>query len=179
MAGNNNTRCAKPAGGGQRASLGKSTNAADPANLRRSLGQSYVELINALKEIRAQLVPFLRVLREHSKQSGSAKPNDGDGDRDTSDTPSTPWLSPHKRAEAQAAVALAVGTLRHMGRRLQGLKQDDSLRKELDKTRKLIVLLRKEEAGDGHGGERDNTGITSKRKESVGPNERLAKKPRR
>ncbi|EJK55067.1 hypothetical protein THAOC_25238 [Thalassiosira oceanica] len=140
--------------------------------------------VSSLVEIKTALLPFLRVLNEDNKESGVAKkPNDGDdGDRGRN-TPSKPSLSSHKRAEAQAAVALAVGTLKHMGRRLQGLKQDGSLREELDKTRKLIVLLRKGEAGDERGrGGRDNIGIgaeTSKRKESVRQNGRSTKRPRR
>ena len=143
--------------------------------------------VSSLGEIKAALIPFLRVLNEDNEDDESS-------------------LSPHKRAEAQAAVALvsildyaclssltciiefetiqSLGTLKHMGRRLRGLKQDDSLRKNLDKTRKLIVLLRKEEAGGDRGrrGEHSST-ETSKRKEPVGQNDGRSihnnKKPRR
>lgn len=58
----------------------------------------------------------------------------------------TTKLLPHQRAEAEAAVALAMGTLRYMGARLRGSdvarKKGDPLRTELDKIRGLMVSLR-------------------------------------
>lgn len=119
----------------------------------------------ALKEIRTNLVPFLQLLKdddessiallEATKKSQSTKkrgrPTDTREDNDeTSSTrqPSKkPKLSPHKRAEAEAAVAMAVGTLRYMGSRLRGLdhgrKKGDPLRVELDKCKSIMVSLRK------------------------------------
>mmetsp|Transcript_14258 Transcript_14258/g.21745 ORF Transcript_14258/g.21745 Transcript_14258/m.21745 type:complete len:142 (-) Transcript_14258:35-460(-) len=52
-----------------------------------------------------------------------------------------------KKAQAQAVVALSIGTLRYMGARLQGKdegrKKDDPLRQELDQMRKVIVQIEK------------------------------------
>uniref|UniRef100_A0A7S1D8M9 Nuclear nucleic acid-binding protein C1D n=1 Tax=Cyclophora tenuis TaxID=216820 RepID=A0A7S1D8M9_CYCTE len=52
---------------------------------------------------------------------------------------------PAKKAEAQAVVALSVGTLRYMGARLngkdEGRKPDDPLRQELNGMRKILVAL--------------------------------------
>ena len=60
-------------------------------------------------------------------------------------------LEPHKRAEAMAAVALALGTLRYMGARLRGSdagrKKGDPLRAELDGIRAALVSLRELEKG--------------------------------
>ena len=61
-------------------------------------------------------------------------------------------MNVHRCAEAQAAVALAVCTLRYMGGRLRGLdvgrKKDDPLRMELDKIRGALMSLKKLESSD-------------------------------
>jgi hypothetical protein len=74
-------------------------------------------------------------------------------------------LDPHRRAEAEAAVALAVGTMRYMGARLRGSdagrKRGDPLRAELDRMRAALVSLRQLEGGasssrGGGGGDADD-----------------------
>ncbi len=113
--------------------------------------------LHALKEIRSSLLPFLQLLRDDDDVKKTAdekkkKHNSADGGDESSSTsknkkPLKQQLSPHKRAEAEAAVALAIGTLRYMGARLKGLdrgrKKGDPLRKELDQIRGLLVSLRK------------------------------------
>lgn len=124
--------------------------------------------LESLKEIRSALLPFLRQLKDdddnhkqrpnhHSKTASvstskinqtskikRSRPDDDDNDNEQS---TTPQLTPPRRAEAEAAVALAIGTLRYMGARLRGLdrgrKKGDPLRMELDKIRGMLVALRK------------------------------------
>jgi hypothetical protein len=79
---------------------------------------------DAIQEIQVQLQPFLEVAE---KESSTAM----------------------QRAQAQAAIALSLGTLRYMGARLRGVDQgrnkDDPLRQELDQMRKLLVALQKKQ----------------------------------
>jgi len=86
--------------------------------------------VAAVKQIRQALIPFVKYLSK-SKQTKN-------------DRFSVP--DPYKIAEAEAACALAIGTLRYMGARLggqnNGHKKDENLRQELDKMRKTIVMLR-------------------------------------
>jgi len=116
----------------------------------------------ALKEIRSSLLPYLQLLLDDDKKSADGKKeknNSANGGENSSKSsinnkPSPKHqLSPHKRAEAEAAVALAIGTLRYMGARLKGLdrgrKKGDPLRKELDQIRGLLVSLRKIEGEEG------------------------------
>ena len=166
--------------------------------------------IESLGEIRAALLPFLRLLREDSFSSSSVgrRPRDGHRKKKRSNTtrdesssssspaappekkkrgrpplsddredddcgggdgvPPTPVrrrLDPHRRAEAEAAVALAVGTMRYMGARLRGSdsgrKRGDPLRAELDRMRAALVSLRQLEGGasssrGGGGGDADD-----------------------
>ena len=92
--------------------------------------------VDALAEIRKQIQPFLRVIES----------SDG-GDND--DVNSSSKHDAHSVAEARTAVALAVGTLRHMGARLGGRggggsgDKNDPLRLELERMRKMLVTLRK------------------------------------
>jgi hypothetical protein len=111
--------------------------------------------LHALKEIRSSLLPFLKLLRDDDdvkKTTDEKKKKDGSSNISSSKdkTPLKQQLTPHKRAEAEAAVALAMGTLRYMGGRLKGLdkgrKKGDPLRKELDQIRGLLVSLRKIES---------------------------------
>jgi hypothetical protein len=69
----------------------------------------------AIQEIHKQLKPFLSRLQD---------------DTDA-----------HLKVQAQAAVALSIGTLRYMGARLKGndVKADDPLRQELNHIRKILV----------------------------------------
>lgn len=63
-----------------------------------------------------------------------------------------------KKAQAQAVVALSIGTLRYMGARLQGKDEgrskDDPLRQELDQMRQTLVKVEKKRKRDDAG---DNT----------------------
>jgi hypothetical protein len=84
----------------------------------------------------------------------------GDGHRGADDAPPAPRLDPHRRAEAEAAVALALGTLRYMGARLRGSdagrKRGDPLRAELDRMRAALVSLRELEGASRGGGVADD-----------------------
>ena len=131
--------------------------------------------IAALKEIRTNLLPFIKMLKDDDEASGrrgrkrgrpddavngsvDAKTSNYDGTKTNNDgndakstNAKTTKLNPHRRAEAEAAVSLALGTLRYIGARLRGLdrgrKKGDPLRAELDKMRGLLVALRKGEEG--------------------------------
>ncbi|KAL9179739.1 hypothetical protein ACHAXT_007709 [Thalassiosira profunda] len=140
--------------------MGKSDPSLDPLH----------KTIAALKEIRTNLLPFIKMLKDDDEASGrrgrkrgrpddaanqsagaqTSSGNDGTTTNDGSDAKTTK-LTPHRRAEAEAAVSLALGTLRYMGARLRGLdrgrKKGDPLRAELDKMRGLLVALRKVEEG--------------------------------
>mmetsp|Transcript_42614 Transcript_42614/g.72682 ORF Transcript_42614/g.72682 Transcript_42614/m.72682 type:complete len:200 (+) Transcript_42614:119-718(+) len=120
--------------------------------------------LDSLKEIKSALFPFLRLLKDddnceqspkrHSNTSKTnewsnkkrSRPNDDENDDELS---TKSKITPYQRAEAEAAVALAIGTLRYMGARLQGLdrgrKKGDPLRMELDKIRGMLVSLSKME----------------------------------
>jgi hypothetical protein len=101
--------------------------------------------LHALKEIKVSLMPFLKLLQDDH----DAKKTIADDDRKKKHTTTQKkkqLLTPHRRAEAEAAVALSIGTLRYMGARLKGLdrgRKKDELRKELDQIRGLLVSLRK------------------------------------
>jgi hypothetical protein len=112
---------------------------------------------DALASIRRELKPFVRLLA-----------NDGDGSfhdiKTANDVGTTTHPSNEKRAQAQCVVALSIGTLRYMGARLQGSKEErrqtvmqqdssssSSLRQELDQMRKVLVELeKKRKANDLH-----------------------------
>ncbi len=90
----------------------------------------------ALKQIKVALTPFLILLDKYHNQSSET---------------SKSTFDKQDIAEAEAAVSLAMGTLRYMAHRLQGRskgkKKNDPLRMELDKMRKTLVQckgLRKE-----------------------------------
>ena len=91
---------------------------------------------DALQEIKKQLQPFIHKLETAAE--GKAL------------------------AQAQAAVALSVGTLRYMGARLRGLDQgrNDALRQELNEMRRVLTAVEKL---------KDDTDVTKKK------NERTAK----
>ncbi|KAL9183893.1 hypothetical protein ACHAXT_004749 [Thalassiosira profunda] len=162
--------------------MGKSDPSLDPLH----------KTVAALKEIRTNLLPFIKMLKESDEASGSrgrkrGRPsdsanqtadaktsncgNDGTSTNDGSDAKTTK-LTPHRRAEAEAAVSLALGTLRYMGARLRGLdrgrKKGDPLRAELDKMRGLLVALRKVEEGtkkeEKEGKKEDDGGESSPKK---------------
>ena len=115
--------------------------------------------VDALKEIRKQILPFLRVIESSE--------NDDDGNDD----------SKHALAEARAAVALAVGTLRHMGARLGGRggggtgDKNDPLRLELERMRKMLVTLRKvDKRGDTNKSAKQSGNNDAKKKSASGAN---------
>lgn len=91
---------------------------------------------DALSKIRKELKPFIRQL-------------------DSDDAA--------KKAQAQAVVALSMGTLRYMGARLQGKTdgktKEDPLRQELDKMRKVLVDLETKNKGSAA---KSNSGNTKK-----------------
>mmetsp|Transcript_11016 Transcript_11016/g.23869 ORF Transcript_11016/g.23869 Transcript_11016/m.23869 type:complete len:216 (+) Transcript_11016:267-914(+) len=99
--------------------------------------------VEALKGIREEIRPFLRVIENADRGSsggGEASGQQGAGG----------GIDQHTLAEARTAVALAVGTLRHMGARLGAKaggigsgRKNDPLRMELDRMRKVLVTLRK------------------------------------
>lgn len=111
--------------------------------------------IESLKQIKSALLPFVRLLKHddmRKQRRRRSKSDDGTKD-DEQQQQQLAALNPRKRAEAEAAVALAIGTLRYMGARLRGQdrgrKKGDPLRAELDKIRGMLVSLRKLESAKG------------------------------
>jgi len=113
--------------------------------------------ISALKEIRTSLIPFIQVLKDDGNgssrnKSDSASKKKKRSRNDNINCNDKQLITPQERAEAKAAVALAIGTLRYMGNRLkgkdEGRKKGDPLRMELDNIRGLLVQLRKLEKKD-------------------------------
>lgn len=93
-----------------------------PSQSLKSLQQSK----SAIQDIHTQLKPFLSRLKEE---------NDG-----------------HLKAQAQAAVALSIGTLRYIEARLkgkdEGRKAEDPLRQELNHIRKILADIEKKGMAD-------------------------------
>lgn len=127
--------------------------------------------LHALKEIRSSLLPFLKLLQDDAdaQQSADDKKKSNNMSNKNGTSTKQQQLTPHKRAEAEAAVALAIGTLRYMGSRLKGLdrgrKKGDPLRKELDQIRGLLVSLRKIESEEEKKKKNDSS-FTPKEEES-------------
>ncbi len=102
----------------------------------------------SLEKISSNLAPFLDLLDRYYNQNDNSN-----GDRSGSSTPvgkkegKRENIDKQKVTEAEAAVALAIGTLRYMAARLKGSakgqKKNDPLRLELDKMRKTLVALKK------------------------------------
>ena len=117
--------------------------------------------LESLKEIRSALIPFIQLLKDDDELNSPSKEKRGDDSKVNNEK-----LTPHKRAEAQAAVALAIGTLRYMGARIRGLdrgrKKDDPLRIELNKIRGMLVSLRKIESAEKDDGKRATPKIKNK-----------------
>ena len=134
--------------------------------------------ISALKEIRTSLIPFIQVLKDddvgstNNKSDSPSKKKKRSRDNNTNSNDKQ-LLTPHERAEAKAAVALAIGTLRYMGNRLkgkdEGRKKGDPLRMELDNIRSLLVQLRKLEKKDNKSTtpSKDMTPSTEKKEDSA------------
>ena len=125
--------------------------------------------VDALTEIRKQIQPFLRVIES----------SDG-GDND--DVNSSSKHDAHSVAEARTAVALAVGTLRHMGARLGGRggggsgDKNDPLRLELERMRKMLVTLRKVDTRRAANGDEKKKSMSSPREDARSGNVTGAKK---
>jgi len=100
------------------------------------------ECLNKIKE---NLTPFLELLdRYHNQQrngNGSSSSNSSGKKKDAVK------FDKQEITEAEAAVALAMGTLRYMAHRLKGnargQNKNDPLRLELDKMRKTLVSVKK------------------------------------
>ena len=85
--------------------------------------------LHALKEIKVSLMPFLKLLQDDHDAKKTAADDDRKKKHYTTATQKKKQLlTPHRRAEAEAAVALSIGTLRYMGARLKG--QDRGRKKE-------------------------------------------------
>ena len=61
--------------------------------------------LESLKEIRSALIPFIQLLKDDDELNSRTKKKRGDD----SSKVNNEQITPHKRAEAQAAVALAIG----------------------------------------------------------------------
>jgi hypothetical protein len=97
----------------------------------------------ALKKIKETLEPFLDLLNDHRHQKR------GTNESSSSIENTSKKIELFQITEAEAAVALSIGTLRYMALRLKGQKsltsdgKNDPLRIELDKMRKTLVELKK------------------------------------
>ena len=97
----------------------------------------------SLKKIQETLTPFLDLVDRYNNQQQTAGTNNKDKDKDNDQK-----IDLYQITEAQAAIALSMGTLRYMALRLKGQKskgsaKSDPLRMELNKIRKTLVELRK------------------------------------
>eukprot|EP00555_Chaetoceros_dichaeta_P005487 CAMPEP_0198252746 /NCGR_PEP_ID=MMETSP1447-20131203/3226_1 /TAXON_ID=420782 /ORGANISM="Chaetoceros dichaeta, Strain CCMP1751" /LENGTH=178 /DNA_ID=CAMNT_0043938119 /DNA_START=42 /DNA_END=574 /DNA_ORIENTATION=- len=138
------------------------------------------ETLKALNKIKTSLFPFLHILDRHHNNNNptTRRPYGNDDDDDDYDV--------HQIAEAHAAVALSIGTLRYMANRLQGRRnttadddddddddeedagdesktKQDPLRMELDKMRRTLVEVKKLQRGMGS----SMDDIGKKRKDTV------------
>jgi hypothetical protein len=110
----------------------------------------------SIQQIKETLTPFLNLLDKYNNQEQEVNKNANEFDK-------------QEIVEAEAAVALAMGTLRYMAHRLKGEERgktkNDPLRMELDRMRKTLVqvkaLGKKVEAKESIGG---NENFSSKRK---------------
>lgn len=94
----------------------------------------------ALKKIKESLEPFLDLLNKYRQQQYSSI----ESSNIVGNT--SKKIELFQITEAEAAVALSIGTLRYMALRLKGQKssgKNDPLRIELDKMRKTLVELKK------------------------------------
>ena len=88
----------------------------------------------SLKQIQERLEPFLDLITQYDEQQSEEN---------------NKTIDLYEITEAEAAIALSIGTLRYMALRLRGKKssdesgKNDTLRMELDKIRKTLVELRK------------------------------------
>ncbi len=96
----------------------------------------------SLEKISSNLAPFLALLDRYYNQNDNSNGERSGGKNDNREK-----IDKQKVTEAEAAVALAIGTLRYMAARLKGSakgqRKNDPLRLELDKMRKTLVALKK------------------------------------
>lgn len=88
--------------------------------------------LESLDNIQARLAPHLQILQEQKKCSSTSS--------DKNEVVQSKEVLRHVKAEAQAAIALTLGTLLYMDSKLHG---DSQSKVELSKTRQLIEVLRK------------------------------------
>ena len=112
---------------------------------QRPLLQPLQKTQKAISKIQQTLQPYLNLLQTyqnaHSKRKASSSST-------TTATTNQRIPTLHQVTEAQAAIALSIGTLRFMAARLKGqtnrgTMKGDALRLELDKIRTTLVELRK------------------------------------
>ena len=113
----------------------------------------------AINQIKTAIDPYLQLLQESSSSTSSTTTTTTTTTSSSSNSITNVTnpnrltgkkrpreLSANQITEAQAAIALTIGTLRYMAARLQGLNRgkdkNDSLRMELDKMKKTLVKLR-------------------------------------
>jgi len=152
-----------------------------------------IQSIDAIKE---KLKPFFEILQEEENDADEdeAVPVSSESNKKQKKKGAIKKLqqnkyriskderNPHRRALAQAAVALSVGTLRVLGARLRGLdrgrKADDPLRKDLNRIRSVLVSVQKahkehtdtsdaEAANESRAKEDDASGLDNKRRAST------------
>jgi len=96
---------------------------------KKEVLDNLISVTESAQAIEANLAPFLKIL-QNENEDDSTRSNDA---------------SRHAKAEAQAAVALTLGTLRYMNAKLRGSDCSENpnhpLRLELDKMRQAIVAL--------------------------------------
>jgi len=103
------------------------------------------QAMSATHDIKSRLTPFLDILKKKDKTivfTGSDIKNESDTDAVA--------LTDHKKAEAKVVILLALGTLRYMNARLEGLdcsSPKNSLRMELQKIRGMLVKLQNLDPG--------------------------------
>ena len=102
------------------------------------------ECLNKIKE---NLTPFLELLdRYHNQQRNGTGSSSGTSNSSGKKKDAVKF-DKQEITEAEAAVALAMGTLRYMAHRLKGnargQNKNDPLRLELDKMRKTLVAVKK------------------------------------
>mmetsp|Transcript_11997 Transcript_11997/g.13946 ORF Transcript_11997/g.13946 Transcript_11997/m.13946 type:complete len:198 (+) Transcript_11997:214-807(+) len=159
----------------------------------------------AIKQINDTLSPFLLLLdryyNQHSQDndhnnnnnnnnnissnssSSSNKKKNNHENEDQTTTNTNNVIDAYQIKEAEAAVALSIGTLRYMAFRLKGQsngrKKNDPLRMELDKIRKTLVELRQlkkktkndvEKKGKGRVGKDNTQGKSCGKKRKKGKN---------
>ena len=108
--------------------MSKKKSASVNSNSPKKAVSSLQKTQKALEGIRRELIPFLK------KLSDSSNMNDSKGSKEYYN---------FERAEAEAAVAMALGTLRYMFARVKGKpsSKNDPIRMDLDKTRKIMMDL--------------------------------------